>query len=194
MEVHGAHGYLLASFLSSISNQRSDEYGGSRENRMRFPLEVIEAVRGAWPSDKPLFLRISSVDGGGGWEMEDSLVLAKEALALGVDVIDCSSGGISGSATAARGKRQRGFQVPYAQQVKQATGASTMAVGLIFDGPQAEEILQEGSADLIAIGREALYDPHWPLHAAQALGIDPGFDIFPDQYGWWLNRRAGTYA
>jgi 2,4-dienoyl-CoA reductase-like NADH-dependent reductase (Old Yellow Enzyme family) len=189
-EVHGAHGYLLHSFLSPIANRRTDAYGGSLENRLRLPLEITEAVRAAWPDDRPLFFRISSVDGvDGGWTLEESLVLAQRLKALGVDVVDCSSGGISGSATAARIKRFPGFQVPYAAQIRRDVGIATMAVGLIMEAQMAEDILQRGEADLIAIGREALADPHWALHAEAALGVDNGFASWPPQYGWWLDKR-----
>lgn len=193
IELHSAHGYLLHTFLSPLSNPRTDAYGGSLENRMRFPLEVARAVRGAWPEDKPLFVRISSVDDvEGGWGIEDSVIYAGELKKLGVDVIDCSSGGIQGSATAAVKPitpRVPGFQLPFAASVKAGAGIRTMAVGLILDGPQAEEALQAGQADIIAIGREALFDPHWALHAARALGADPEFALWPEQYGWWLTRR-----
>jgi 2,4-dienoyl-CoA reductase-like NADH-dependent reductase (Old Yellow Enzyme family) len=192
MELHAAHGYLAQQFLSPLSNRRTDEYGGSLENRMRFLLELTEAVRPVWPDDKPLFVRISSVDGfDGGWEIEDSVVLARELKALGVDVIDCSSGGnAAAGATASTGYRGPGFQVPYAEQIKRDTGIMTMAVGLILDGPQAEDILQKDQADLIAIAREAIHDPFWPRHQAQAMGVDLDFAGWPEQYGWWLDRRA----
>lgn len=193
-EIHGGHGYLIQSFLSPASNTRADGYGGSLEGRMRMALEVTEAVRGAWPEDKPLFFRISSVDGfDGGWQIEDSVVLAKALSGLGVDVIDCSSGGNTPrGATNAGGLRGPGFQVPYAARVRADTGMKTQAVGLILDGPQAEAILQAGDADLIAIGREALHDPFWPLHQAEAMGADPDFALWPEQYGWWLTRRASA--
>jgi len=192
LEVHGAHGYLIQSFLSPISNKRTDTYGGDLSGRMRLALEVTEAVRAAWPEDKPLFFRISSVDGiDGGWELEDSVTLARELKKLGVDVIDCSSGGNSpkGATNSSIG-RGLGFQVPFASRVRAEAEIMTQAVGLILDGPQAEDILQNGDADLIAIGREALDDPHWPLHQAQAMGLDPRYDMWPEQYGWWLGRRA----
>jgi 2,4-dienoyl-CoA reductase-like NADH-dependent reductase (Old Yellow Enzyme family) len=193
IEVHAAHGYLLHTFLSPISNLREDEYGGPRENRMRFPLEVIGAVRAAWPQGKPLFVRISSIDDvEGGWSLDDTIALAKELKKLGVDVIDCSSGGISGSATAATRMllpRVPGFQLPFAERVRREAGVPTMAVGLILTPQQAEEALAAGRADLIAVGREALYDPNWPLHAAQALGADANMERWPLQYGWWLTRR-----
>jgi 2,4-dienoyl-CoA reductase-like NADH-dependent reductase (Old Yellow Enzyme family) len=188
-EIHGAHGYLIASFLSPISNTRDDEYGGDRAGRMRFALEVTRAVRDVWPAHKPLFFRVSALDGGDGWNLDDTVALALALKALGVDIVDCSSGGLTGSSTAAAIKRYPGFQVPYAEAVRKA-GMASMAVGLILDGPQAEEILRDGKADLIAIGRQALYDPRWPLHAAEALGCDPNFELWPDEYGWWLNKRS----
>ncbi|MHA1599858.1 MAG: NADH:flavin oxidoreductase/NADH oxidase [Alphaproteobacteria bacterium] len=194
-EVHGAHGYLLHSFLSPLTNKRNDRYGGDRAGRMRFALEVTEAVRAVWPDDKPLFFRVSSVDGiDGGWDIGDSVALARELASLGVDVIDCSSGGLMGSATAARVKRGPGFQVPYAAQIRRETGIKTQAVGLILEARQAEDILEAGDADLIAIGREALYDPFWPHHAARTLGCDSQYDAWPEQYGWWLTRRAKALA
>jgi len=192
LEVHGAHGYLLAQFLSPISNTRNDQYGGDRAGRMRFPLDVARAVRQAWPENKPLFVRVSAVDGGGGWDVDDTVAFAQALKAIGVDVIDCSSGGIAGAATAAGVKRGLGFQVPFASAVKKQADISTMAVGLILDGPQAEAILQSGDADLIAIGRQALYEPFWALHAAQALGCDPDFDMWTPEYGWWLEKREHT--
>ena len=195
LELHAAHGYLLHSFLSPLSNTRSDDYGGSRENRMRFPLEVARAVRDAWPAARALFVRISSIDDvEGGWSIEDTVAFAGKLREAGVDVIDCSSGGIAGSATAATRTlvpRVPGFQIPFAERVRKDAGIKTMAVGLILTPQQAEEALQAGKADLVAVGREALYDPNWPLHAAQALGVDPNMERWPLQYGWWLTRREG---
>jgi 2,4-dienoyl-CoA reductase-like NADH-dependent reductase (Old Yellow Enzyme family) len=193
LELHAAHGYLLHTFLSPISNTRKDEYGGSLENRMRFPLEVAKEVRNAWPAGKPLFMRVSSIDDvEGGWSVEDTVLFSRQLKATGVDVVDCSSGGILGSATAATKtilQRVPGFQIPFSEKIKKETGVMTMAVGLILTPQQAEEALQAGRADLIAIGREALYDPNWPVHAALALGVDPEFAQWPQQYGWWLTRR-----
>ena len=191
-EVHAAHGYLAASFLSPISNHRTDNYGGDRAGRSRMLLETVEAVRAAWPHDKPLFVRVSAVDGAPqGWSLEDTVALANDLKGLGVDVIDCSSGGILGSATAAKGPPpQPGFQVPYAQAVKEETGLMTQAVGLVLTPQQAEDIVAKGQADLVAIGREALDDPNWPLHAALALDADQAWEHWPVQYGWWLSRRA----
>jgi 2,4-dienoyl-CoA reductase-like NADH-dependent reductase (Old Yellow Enzyme family) len=194
-EVHGAHGYLLHEFLSPLSNRRDDAYGGSFDNRVRLALEIAADVRAIWPQDRPLFFRVSSVDGlDGGWTIEDSVELAKRLKSIGVDVIDCSSGGLMGSATAARVKRFPGFQVPFAAQIKRESGMTAMAVGLILEPQQAEGILQNGEADLIAIGREALADPNWPLHAEAALGIDNEFASWPEQYGWWLDKRKKGMA
>jgi 2,4-dienoyl-CoA reductase-like NADH-dependent reductase (Old Yellow Enzyme family) len=185
IELHAAHGYLLHTYLSPISNP------GSLEDRMRFPLEVVRTVREAW--SKPLFVRVSSIDDvEGGWSLDDTVLFAKQLQTLGVDVLDCSSGGILGSATAATKTslpRVPGFQLPFAERVRKETGLKTMAVGLILTAQQAEEALQAGRADLIAVGREALFDPNWPVHAAQALGADPDYAQWPQQYGWWLTRR-----
>jgi 2,4-dienoyl-CoA reductase-like NADH-dependent reductase (Old Yellow Enzyme family) len=192
LEVHCAHGYLLHEFLSPLSNRRADGYGADRQGRMRYPLEIIETVRAAWPADKPLAVRISTVDGvEGGLELADQVAFAIEARARGVDLIDCSSGGLLGSATAARIPRGYGFQVPYADEVRKQAGIATMAVGLILHPQQAEDIVAQGHADLVAIGREALFDPNWPLHAQLALGAHDGemFESWPTQYGWWLERR-----
>jgi 2,4-dienoyl-CoA reductase-like NADH-dependent reductase (Old Yellow Enzyme family) len=193
LEIHAAHGYLLHTFLSPLSNTRRDEYGGTLEGRMRFPLQVVAEVRKAWPESRPLFVRCSSIDDvEGGWSIEDTVAFAKELKKLGTDVVDCSSGGIQGSATAATKtlvKRVPGFQLPFSDQIRKEAGVATMAVGLILTAQQAEQALQEGRADLIAVGREALFDPNWPLHAAAALGADPEFSQWPQQYGWWLTRR-----
>jgi 2,4-dienoyl-CoA reductase-like NADH-dependent reductase (Old Yellow Enzyme family) len=159
---------------------------------MRYPLEIIETVRAAWPADKPLSVRISSVDGvDGGVDLADSVAFAIEAKARGADVIDCSSGGLMGSATAARIPRGYGFQVPYAEAVRKQAGIATIAVGLILHPQQAEDVIAQGQADLVAVGREALFDPNWPLHAQLALGGQAGevFADWPKQYGWWLERR-----
>jgi len=201
LEIHGAHGYLIHSFLSSVANRRNDAHGGDLQGRMRFALDVAEAVRAAWPDDLPLFYRISAVDGRDpGWSIDDAVVLSRELSARGIDVIDCSAGGITGapafrvsdSGQPLRSKTERppGFQVPHAERIRRDTGIKTMAVGVIIDPHQAEAILQEGRADLVALGREIMYNPFWPLHAAQALDADPGFEMWPEQYGWAVKRRA----
>ncbi|HSP25223.1 MAG TPA: NADH:flavin oxidoreductase/NADH oxidase, partial [Saliniramus sp.] len=197
VELHAAHGYLLHSFLSPHSNKRNDAYGGDRTGRARFPLEVARAVREAWPEDRPLFVRVSAVDGiEGGWDVEDTIWFAERLKEIGVDVIDCSSGGLAGSATAAKVKRGPGFQLPYAEAVRRATEMPTMAVGLIMEPQQAEDALIAGQADIIAIGREVLANPNWPLQALAALeGAGPEtFRRWPQQAGWWLERRQQAMA
>jgi 2,4-dienoyl-CoA reductase-like NADH-dependent reductase (Old Yellow Enzyme family) len=193
LEIHGAHGYLISSFLSPGVNQRNDAYGGDRAGRMRFALEVTRAVRAVWPARKPLFFRVSSVDGAqNGWAIDDSIALAEELGNAGVDVIDCSSGGMRGATAYENSSRRPGFQVAYASEIRRATGMKTMAVGHILDARQAEAVLAEGHADLTAIGRQAMYDPYWSHHAAQALAADPDFKGWNDQAGWWLAiRRRG---
>ncbi|MFM9943469.1 MAG: NADH:flavin oxidoreductase/NADH oxidase [Hyphomicrobiaceae bacterium] len=205
LEIHGAHGYLIHSFLSPLSNKRNDAYGGDRAGRMRFALEVAAAVRAAWPADLPLFMRISAVDGpADGWTVEDSVALAKELKARGVDVVDCSAGGIAGAphfrssdtgqALKTRAERPPGFQVPYAERIRRDSGIKTMAVGVIISGKQAEAILQEGRADLVAVGREMMYDPFWALKAAESLGCDPNAAMWPANYSWAIARRSEIIA
>ena len=190
VELHGAHGYLIHEFLSPASNQRSDRYGGSLDNRMRFALDIAVAVRRVWPEHKPLFFRVSAQDEGG-WSLDDSVILARELKARGVDAIDCSSGGINvRSPTAAANTRRLGFQVPYAERIRREADIATVAVGLIIKPEQAEAIIASGQADFVALGRQMLYDPFWAIHAAQALGVDPTFSMMPPQYGWWLDKRA----
>lgn len=201
IDVHAAHGYLIHSFLSPVANQREDGYGGELAGRMRLALEIAESIRSRWPTGKPLFFRLSCVDWRpdldtrtDGWTIADSCVLARELSARGVDLIDCSSGGIRAENSMMDYKKQRrklqqGLQVPYAEAIRRETGVPTMAVGVILDGPQAEDILQRSQADLIAIGREALVDPHWGLNAARALKADPNWDMWPPSYGWWLSLR-----
>lgn len=193
-EIHGAHGYLVHSFLSPLANKRTDEYGGNLSGRMRLALEIAETVRAVWPDDLPLFFRTSAVDGvPDGWTLDDTVVLAGELKRIGVDVMDCSSSGIAGAATASGNqKRQPGFQVGYAERVRKEAQLATMAVGLITHPEQAEAILAEGRADLIAIGRQALVDPNWALHAARDLGHDTLYESWPQQAGWWLAGRQKT--
>jgi 2,4-dienoyl-CoA reductase-like NADH-dependent reductase (Old Yellow Enzyme family) len=177
VEIHAAHGYLLNQFLSPLANKRTDRYGGSRENRMRLTLEVTEAVRAVWPDRKPLFVRISATDGSpGGWGIEDSVVLAGELRQRGVDVVDCSSGGFDGYGL----RPAELYQVPLARAVRQA-GIATMAVGLIVDPADAEAIIDNGDADLVALARTALEDPNWPLHAHHALDGGAAYDLWPRQ-------------
>ena len=177
--------------MSPISNQRTDAYGGSLDNRMRFPLEVFAAVRAAFPADKPVGIRVSASDWvDGGWDIAQTITFAQELKKLGVDWIDVSSGGIS---PLQKIPLTAGYQVPFAQAIKAATGLPTMAVGLITEAQQAEDILASGQADMVALGRTILYDPRWPWHAAAALGATIQA---PPQY-WrsaphWLNGIFGA--
>lgn len=194
VEIHGAHGYLVHSFLSPISNRRTDAYGGSIENRMRYPLEIAAAVRAAWPDDKPAFFRVSAMDGPkDGWSLDDTVVFARELGRFGYDVIDCSSGGIDARrsrSVATALTRRPGFQVPFAETLKQRTGLATMAVGLIVKPEQAEAVVREGRADLVCLGRELLYNPNWPLHAMLELEGTDAYDFWPPQFEWSLSKRA----
>lgn len=190
IEIHGAHGYLIHQFLSPLANQRKDGYGGDFDGRVRFALELVESVRRHWPSHKPLFFRLSCVDDAG-WDIEDSIRLARLLAEVGVDAVDCSSGGIVlRSPTANARSRQMGFQVPYARRIRREAQVLTIAVGLIIHPEQAETILQEGSADIVALGRELLVNPHWAAQAADSLHGTAMFEAFPQSYGWWLERRA----
>jgi 2,4-dienoyl-CoA reductase-like NADH-dependent reductase (Old Yellow Enzyme family) len=170
VEIHAAHGYLAHEFLSPLANHRQDRYGGSFDNRIRFTLEAVAAVREVWPERLPLFLRISATDWvAGGWDIADSVELARRVKPLSVDLIDCSSGGLSMDQKVALGP---GYQVPFAQRIRREAGIPTGAVGLITTPQQAEEIVRAGQADLVLLAREFLRDPYFPLHAAKALGAD----------------------
>ena len=177
IEIHGAHGYLIHNFLSPTTNKRTDAYGGSLENRMRFGLELFKAVREVWPERKPIGIQISTTDWvDGGWEVEDSIVFVHKLKALGCDYVTASSGG---SVPEQRLKVFPGYQVPNGEKIRQATGICTMAVGLITEPRQAEEILTSGKADLVALGRGMLYNPRWAWHAAVELGEE---FYYPKQY------------
>jgi 2,4-dienoyl-CoA reductase-like NADH-dependent reductase (Old Yellow Enzyme family) len=181
VELHGAHGYLLHQFLSPVSNQRSDGYGGALAGRMRYPLEVFDACRAVWPAGKPLGMRVSATDWlDGGLTVDDVIVFGQELKRRGCDFIDVSTGGIDPTARVPVGP---GYQVPFAARIKQETGLATMAVGMITEAAQAEAILVEGKADMIAAARAFLDDPHWGWHAAYELGAEI---VLPPQY-----RRAG---
>jgi 2,4-dienoyl-CoA reductase-like NADH-dependent reductase (Old Yellow Enzyme family) len=188
LEVHMAHGYLLHQFLSTVTNTRTDSYGGSLANRMRYPLEIARVVRETWPQERPVFVRISAVDDG--WSIDDSITLARELKAIGIDIVDCSTGGLGRSSGALRISRGYGFQVPFAETIKNSADIRTMAVGLILDPALANEIVTLNRADLVAIGRVALVDPNWPLHARRALHADSHpFEGWPRQYAVWLGQR-----
>lgn len=190
LELHCAHGYLLHAFLSPLLNRRSDEYGGSLENRMRFPLRVAQAVRQAWPEDKPMFVRVSAIDGVDvGWSINDTVGFALRLKALGINAIACSSGGPKLERGQALAARAPGFQVPFASRVRADAAIASIAVGLIRSAQHAEEILQAGDADLIALGRELLVNPNWTLQAALELEGDKAWRRWPEQFGWWLERR-----
>ena len=191
IEIHGAHGYLIHSFFSPITNQRNDQYGGNLRRRMTFPLMVTEAIREIWPENKPLFYRASAVDNiTGGITIDDTVELAKELKLHGVDVIDCSSGGISSPTTSSTGKFFRGFQVPYSEKIKKESDVKTMAVGLITEAEQAETIIKNKQADLIALAREMISDSNWAYRAAHKLGIDNPYDVLPHSYAFYLKQRS----
>jgi len=177
IEIHAAHGYLINQFLSPLSNLRTDEYGGSFENRVRFLLEIVEAVQSVWPADLPLFVRISATEWAeGGWNENDSVQLAALLKSKGIDLIDCSSGGNTSGVKIPVGP---GYQVRFAAQIKKETGLLTGAVGMITGAQQAENILANEEADMIVMARELLRDPYFPLHAALELNADIKW---PDQY------------
>lgn len=175
VEIHAAHGYLIHQFLSPLSNQRNDKYGGSFENRIRLLLEVVEEVRGVWPERLPLLVRISATDWAeGGWNPDESIKLSAILKTIGVDMIDCSSGGLVPDAVI---PFEPGYQVAFADNIRKQAGIPTAAVGLITTAQQAEEILTSERADLIMIGRASLTDPHFPLHAASALGAETDWPL-----------------
>jgi len=201
IELHAAHGYLLHSFLSPVSNQREDSYGGDIHGRMKLSLDVARAVRAEVGESVPLFFRISAIDGvDGGWSMDDSVSLSKALAACGIDIVDCSSGGVGGAPRfrqdddgkplTADSAREPGFQVPFAERIRKETDLGTMAVGVIIDPDQANDIVTSGRADLVALGREIMHNPFWPLHAAHQLNADPDYALWPTQYRWAVDRRA----
>ena len=179
VELHGAHGYLMSQFLSPIANHRTDAYGGSLENRMRYPLEVLDAVRAVWPENKVLGVRLSATDyDEPGITIEESIEVSKALKEHGCDFVDCSSGGnlATRPPVATTGL---GYQVPFAEAIKKGSGIMTMAVGMIRDPHLAEDVVASGKADLVALARGTLYDPHWPMHAADVLGVEAPY---PPQY------------
>ena len=177
LEMHSTHGYLLSEFLSPLANKRTDEYGGSLANRMRFPLEVFSAIRDAWPRDRAIGAKISGTDfAPGGWTVEDAVVYARELKARGCDYVTVSGGGVVLDAKVPVGP---GYQVPYAERVRRETGITTGSVGLISSPQYAEEIVTSGKADFVSLARGMLFDPRWPWHAALALGADIPY---PPQY------------
>jgi 2,4-dienoyl-CoA reductase-like NADH-dependent reductase (Old Yellow Enzyme family) len=185
IEIHAAHGYLLNQFLSPLANKRTDDYGGSRDNRMRLLLELATAVRDVW--QKPLFVRISATDNHpDGWTVDDSVVLVAKLKEIGVDVVDCSSGGFDGAAFRPKAL----YQVPLSAEIRERTGMPTMTVGLISEPQEAEKILENGEADLIALARAALDDPNWPVHARHVLQSgDDNYSAWPLQAGYAVKNK-----
>ena len=192
VEIHAAHGYLINQFLSPVANRREDDYGGSRENRMRLLLELTEEVRAAWPAEKPLFVRISASDNHPeGWTVEDSVVLAGKLKALGVDAVHVSSGGFDGAAFHPKSL----YQLPLSTQVRKGAGIATVAVGLITTPQEAEAILVDGDADLVALARAALDDPNWPLHARHVLdGGEDSYAAWPPQEGYAIRNMDCAFG
>lgn len=191
IEIHGAHGYLIHSFLSPLSNHRKDAWGGTLEGRMRLAIEIAELTRAEWPSEWPVFFRISATDDdANGWTIEDSVILSRELAGHGIDVIDCSSGGLQSIPPSGRLALPQGFQVPYAAKIRQETGARTMAVGLITGTAFANDIVARGEADLVALARELMADPGWPLKAALDLGFSGALEVLPTEYRLYLQRRG----
>jgi 2,4-dienoyl-CoA reductase-like NADH-dependent reductase (Old Yellow Enzyme family) len=195
IELHCAHGYLLNAFLSPLANHRDDEYGGDLAGRMRLPLEIARELRAIVPDDKPLFVRVSAVDGElTGTTADDTVAFARELKAVGVDVVDCSSGGVGARYAH---PEHYGYQVPYAARVRAEAGVASMAVGLVVDPAHAEAIVADGEADLVALGRTALDDPNWPLHAEAALrepgaadGRADAWASWPPQARWAMEKRG----
>ena len=190
LEVYAAHGFLLHQFYSPLANFRDDGYGGDFDGRTRLLREVMADIRGVWPEKLPLLVRVSATDWiEGGWTLEDTVALAKALEDCGVDMLVCSSGAIGGAKKLPLMPVAPGFQVPFAEAVRRGSKLASMAVGFIWDPKFADEIVRDGRADLIALARELLYNPNWPLHAEQALGEDQDFSRWQPQFGWWLNKR-----
>lgn len=190
IEVYAAHGFLVHQFLSPIANQRNDRWGGTLTNRQRFAVEVAAAIRKFWPQDLPLLFRLSATDWlDGGVEIEDTIETAKALKAAGVNMIDTSTGGVGGKERPRRMVMEQGFQVPFAQQIRSKADIPTMAVGLLWDAQICADIVENGKADMVALARELLSDPNWPLHAAQSLGVDENHQLWPIESGWWLMKR-----
>ena len=191
IEIYAAHGFLVHQFLSPISNRRQDRWGGSAENRLRFAVEVARSVRKHWPENLPLVFRLSATDWlNEGLEVEDTIEIARALRDAGVDMIDCSSGGISGKERPRRMSITQGFQAPFAAKVRAAADIPTMAVGFLWSPEFCESLIATGQADMIALARELLDDPNWSLHAAAQLGQDHEFAKWPIESGWWLQKRA----
>ena len=190
LEIYAAHGCLVHQFLSPLTNKREDDWGGSAGNRLRFAVEVAKSVRAHWPEHLPLAFRLSATDWiDGGLEIEDTVEIASALRDVGVDMIDCSSGGIGGKDRPRRMTISQGFQVPFAHEIRKSCDMSSMAVGFLWNPEVCEKIIQDGEADMIALAREVLDDPNWPLHARAMLGADQNHAAWPIEAGWWLMKR-----
>ncbi len=190
IEVYAAHGFLVHQFLSPIANKRTDGWGGNTKKRRRFAVEVAKSIRAHWPEKYPLAFRLSATDWlDGGVEVEDTVETAKALKAAGVDIIDCSTGGIGGKDRPRRMVIEQGFQVPFAEQIRKQADIPTMAVGFLWDAKACANLVSNGQADMVALARELLDDPNWPLHAAAALEADENHAAWPIESGWWLMKR-----
>lgn len=190
IEVYAAHGFLIHQFLSPISNKRTDSWGGDEQRRRRFAIEVARSIRAFWPEEFPLIFRLSATDWlEGGIEIEETIETARQLSSVGVDMIDCSSGGIGGKKRPKRMVVEQGFQLPFAKQIKTQADILTIAVGFLWDPDICEAAIKNEDADMIALARELLDDPNWPLHAAAKLGKDQDLSLWPQEAGWWLQKR-----
>ena len=190
IEVYAAHGFLLHQFLSPISNQRNDSWGGSLENRSRLAIEVARSIRANWPDDLPLSFRLSATDWlDGGLEIEDTIRVVEQLQQEGVDMVDISTGGIGGKERPRRMELKQGFQIPFAGEIRSATNIATMGVGFLWDVDVCEQLVADGQVDMIALARELLANPNWPLQAASQLDDNQDHELAPIEAGWWLMKR-----
>ena len=190
IEVYAAHGFLLHQFLSPISNQRNDNWGGSLENRSRLAIEVARSIRANWPDDLPLSFRLSATDWlDGGLEIEDTIRVVEQLQQEGVDMVDISTGGIGGKERPRRMELKQGFQIPFAGEIRSATNIATMGVGFLWDADVCEQLVADGQVDMIALARELLANPNWPLQAASQLDDNQDHQLAPIEAGWWLMKR-----
>jgi len=190
LEVYAAHGFLVHQFLSPISNQRNDEWGGSLANRSRFAIEVAKSIRAQWPDSLPLAFRLSATDWiDGGLEVEDTIEVVRNLKSCGVDMIDVSTGGIGGKDRPRRMQISQGFQIPFASEIREALDIPVMGVGFLWDTHVCDKLIKEQNVDMIAIARELLSNPNWPLHAAKELGDNDNHELDPVEAGWWLMKR-----
>ncbi len=195
IEVYAAHGFLIHQFLSPISNQRTDRWGGDAEGRMRLAVEVARVIRAHWPERLPLAFRLSATDWvDGGLEVADTVPVVRALAQEGVDMIDCSSGGSGGKERPRRMTLGHGFQAPFAEEIKRETGLPAMTVGFLWEPETCAALIDEGRVDMLALARELLDDPNWPLHVARGLGIDPNRALWHEESGWWLNKRDRVCA